>query len=70
MLDANSVSELAKHGHRFIARLEQTLAFRHVLAERLGTILLSAVVAHTAWHWMAERWERLAKFPFPALDGP
>lgn len=44
------------------------LAFRHLPAERAGTIILSALVAHTAWHWLAERWERLAKFPFPALD--
>jgi hypothetical protein len=43
-------------------------AFRNVLAERVGAIILSAVVAHTAWHWMAERWDRLAKFPFPELD--
>ena len=29
--------------------------FRYVVAERIGTILLSALVAHTAWHWMTER---------------
>ena len=29
--------------------------FRVALAERAGTILLSALVAHTAWHWMSER---------------
>lgn len=33
--------------------------------ERLGVILLSALAAHTAWHWMGERWETLAKFPLP-----
>ena len=37
--------------------------FRYVVAERMGTILLSALVAHTAWHWMAERWEILSQFP-------
>lgn len=26
-----------------------------VVRERLGTIVLSAVVAHVAWHWMADR---------------
>jgi len=38
--------------------------------ERTGTIVLSALVAHTGWHWMADRWERLRQFPFswPALD--
>lgn len=43
------------------------LAFRFV-AERVGTIILSALVAHTGWHWLAERWERLAKFPWPPFD--
>ena len=42
-------------------------AFRFV-AERVATIILSALVAHTAWHWLAERWERLAKFPWPAFE--
>jgi hypothetical protein len=40
--------------------------FRRVVAERAGTIILSALAAHTAWHWMTERWETLMKFPFPA----
>ena len=39
-----------------------------VVAERIGTIILSAFVAHTAWHWMLERCEELRKFPVPALD--
>jgi uncharacterized membrane protein len=42
--------------------------FAKVVQERLGVILLSAVVAHTAWHWMTERWTTLSRFPFPALD--
>ena len=44
------------------------LLFRHAIAERVGTIILSALVAHTGWHWLAERAERLGKFPWPALD--
>jgi hypothetical protein len=40
------------------------LLFRYVVAERMGTIILSALVAHTAWHWMLERWERLSQFRF------
>ncbi len=39
------------------------LLFRYLVAERMGTILLSALVAHTSWHWMAERWEILSQFP-------
>ena len=45
------------------------LLFRHAVAERIGTIILSAIVAHTAWHWMIERGERLMQFQiqWPAL---
>jgi HupE / UreJ protein len=43
------------------------LLFRY-LPERLGIIILSALVAHTAWHWMIERGGELAKFPLPRLD--
>ena len=39
------------------------LLFRYVVAEKVGTILLSTLVAHTSWHWMTERWEVLAQFP-------
>jgi hypothetical protein len=38
------------------------LLFRFVVAERMGTIILSALVAHTGWHWMLERWERLRQY--------
>lgn len=38
------------------------LLFRFVVAERIGTIILSAFVAHTGWHWMIERAETLARF--------
>ena len=46
------------------------LLFRHVVAERMGTILLSALVAHTAWHWMLDRGASLAEYRFtwPPLD--
>ncbi len=36
--------------------------FRFVVAERMGTIILSALVAHTAWHWMIDRGAQLQKF--------
>ena len=39
-----------------------SLLFRFGIAERAGTILLSAVVAHTAWHWMTERGAQLLQF--------
>ncbi len=46
------------------------LLFRYVVAERLGTIILSAIVAHTAWHWTSDRFELLRRFRFewPAID--
>ena len=45
-------------------------AFRHVVAERMGTIVLSALVAHTAWHWMIDRADKLRQFRFewPIID--
>jgi hypothetical protein len=42
--------------------------FRFVVAERIGTIILSAFVAHTGWHWMIERGERLRQFGWPAMN--
>ena len=44
------------------------LAFRFVVEERMGTIILSAIVAHTAWHWMTERGGQLMQFPWPTMD--
>ncbi len=40
------------------------LFFRFAVAERTGTIILSALVAHTAWHWMTERAGRLSEYRF------
>jgi len=36
--------------------------FKHVVAEGMGTIILSAFVAHTAWHWMLDRWGVLSQY--------
>lgn len=46
------------------------LLFRYVVAERMGTILMSALIAHTAWHWMLERWGVLRRYElsWPAFD--
>lgn len=38
--------------------------FRFAVAERMGTIILSALVAHTGWHWMTERAEQLSQYNF------
>ncbi len=42
--------------------------FRYVVAERVGTIILSVLIGHTAWHWMMERIGTLRQFPAPELN--
>ncbi|HUF51980.1 MAG TPA: HupE/UreJ family protein [Longimicrobiales bacterium] len=46
------------------------LLFRYVVAERMGIIVLSAFVTHTAWHWLADRVTTLRayRFTWPAFD--
>lgn len=45
------------------------ILFRYVVAERMGTIILSAFVAHTGWHWMVDRYGALRQYSFswPAI---
>ena len=52
----------------FIPALD--ILFRYVVAERMGTIILSALVAHTAWHWMIDRGTVLSQYRFewPAVN--
>ncbi len=46
------------------------LLFKYVLPERAGVILLSAILAHWAWHWMEERFAGFFAYQLnmPALD--
>jgi len=46
-----------------------SLLFRRV-PERVGIILISALVAHTAWHWMTERGSTLREYQleWPVVD--
>ncbi len=46
------------------------ILFRYVVAERMGTIILSAIVAHTAWHWMIDRYHVLRQYQirWPGLE--
>ena len=44
------------------------LLFHFVIAERMGTIVLSVIVGHTAWHWMTDRWSALSEYQGPAPD--
>ncbi len=38
------------------------ILFSKFVKERIGTILLSALLAHSAWHWMLERGEQLGAY--------
>jgi hypothetical protein len=38
------------------------LLYRHVVAERMGIIIVSAIVAHQAWHWMVDRFACSSSF--------
>lgn len=44
--------------------------YRWVVAERVGVIVISAILAHSAWHWMTGRFAVLREYRFvrPALD--
>lgn len=44
-----------------------SLVFRYVVNERMGTILMSALVAHTAWHWALDRGNTLLGYRFPEV---
>ena len=44
------------------------LFFRSGVSERTGIIVLSAIVAHTAWHWMIDRWDHLRQYRAPTVD--
>ncbi len=44
--------------------------FRRVVAEKVGIVIMSAFVAHTAYHWLVERGAGLSEYSFtmPAMD--
>jgi hypothetical protein len=46
------------------------LVFKHMLPERMGVIVLSAIVAHWAWHWMEDRFAGFMAYQInmPAMD--
>ena len=45
------------------------MTFRYVVEERIGVIIASALVLHTAWHWMTERASALGQYDL-ALTSP
>jgi hypothetical protein len=38
------------------------LVFSRVVQERMGTIIMSALVAHTGWHWMTDRFNAFRQY--------
>jgi len=42
--------------------------FRRGVPERAGVIVASVFVAHTGWHWLLDRGEKLLQFQGPVLD--
>ena len=44
------------------------LLFRYVASERIATIILSALVAHTGWHWMTDRFGVLRQYQWQGLS--
>lgn len=47
------------------------LVRRYVIKGRVGVIVVSALVAHTGWHWMLDRGTELSRYdwPQPSLSG-
>lgn len=55
----------------FIALVIPIVAFtmgRIRLSEIVVTVVVSAFVGHTAWHWLVERWQVLSKVEWPQPD--
>jgi hypothetical protein len=44
--------------------------FKYFPSEKLGTIVLSAIAAHSAWHWFTERGSQLLQYrwEWPTFD--
>jgi hypothetical protein len=71
LLAFNVGIELGQLGVFLIAIPVLELVFRTALARRAGVAILSALVAHTAWHWTTERGAELAFVSWPEVDpGP
>jgi hypothetical protein len=45
-----------------------TMLFRSAISERVGVIVVSALVCHTAWHWMVARITFLTTINWPLSD--
>ena len=68
LLAFNVGVEIGQFAVLLVAIPALALLFRSVVEEKVGTILLSALVAHTAWHWASDRYAALKVYPWPAFD--
>ncbi len=62
--------ELAQLGVLVVALPVLNVVFSRIVPERTGVLVLSALIAHEAWHWMTSRFETLREYRFswPVLD--
>lgn len=68
LLSFNAGIELGQIAVLLVLLPALALIRRHVRQERIAALLLSALVAHTGWHWMIERGEVLWKTDWPELN--
>ena len=57
---------LLKRFFGYLSRVKTTSTSESLSGERIGTLILSALVAHTAWHWLTERGEQLFQYSWQA----
>jgi hypothetical protein len=50
----------------YLSRVRTTSISESISGGRVGTLILSALVAHTAWHWLTERGEQLFQYSWQA----
>lgn len=68
LLAFNVGIEIGQIGLFLIAIPILELTLRTAMARRAGVAILSALVAHTAWHWTSERGAELAFVSWPEVD--
>jgi hypothetical protein len=70
LLGFNVGVELGQLGVIAVALPALALLFRRATTERMGVIVCSVLVGHTAWHWMLDRADVLRRYhvEWPTLD--
>ena len=70
LLSFNLGLELAQIAALVVMVPALALLFRFVVDERMGTVILSLLVAHTGWHWTIDRYNAFRRYQFfwPVFD--